>query len=92
MKKFQAYLHEEDDAVGDSIKSVTNFIASNLNRIINASDEQDLRPMLMLIAALNVLSNADNNPNALQTARRLATVAMARLNRRKSKSNVKETT
>lgn len=78
MKTFRQHLNEDDDSIGTTKKSVTNFVATNLNRFANSQDAADLRAMLLLIAALNVLNTTEDNPNAVQTARRLANVAMMR--------------
>lgn len=68
----------DDDTMGDTKKQVINFITSNFYRFINQPDTGDIRGMLLLIAALSMINNADDSPSALQAARRLAQAALGR--------------
>lgn len=84
MKKFTQYLKEapDDDTVADTRKAVLAMITSNLYRFINSKDDKDNKAMLMLVAALGVLSNAsEDNMLAISTAKRLAQTALARAGR-----------
>ncbi len=83
MKKFVDF-HEEkdDDTQADTKKGVLNFIVSNFYRFINSPDENDNKSLLMLVAALTMLNNSDQ-PNSVQTARRLAQMALVRSGKKK---------
>ena len=87
MKTFNDFIDEEvkDTSVADTKKSVTSFIASNLQRFAGSTDETDTKAMLMLVAALSLLDASDDNPTALQTARRLATMALVKSTKKKGK-------
>jgi hypothetical protein len=87
MKPFSNFIDEEikDTGVADTKKSVTSFIASNLQRFANSSEETDIKAILMLVAALSLLDASDDNPTALQTARRLATMALVKSTKKKGK-------
>ena len=85
MKNFQSFILEAKfkdavDAVGDNgdmsdaKKGLVSFITSNFYRFINNPDTTDTKGMLMLIAALTMLSSGDD-PNAIQAAKRLAQMA-----------------
>jgi len=73
-----------DDVSVDTKKAVVNFVASNLQRFINTEDS-DSKSMLMLIAALAMLNTSEENPTAIQTARRLANAALTRVGKKKGK-------
>jgi len=75
---------DDNNDVGDDRKAIVNFITSNFYRFINSTDENDNKSLLMLVAALSVL-NVSDQPNAVQIARRLATMALMRSGRRKDK-------
>jgi hypothetical protein len=96
MKKFASYLLEakvkeaiddatvKADATSDEAKrAVITFITSNFYRFINNPDTSDTKGLLMLIAALSTL-NADDTPQTLATAKRLAQMAYVRSSKRKS--------
>ena len=68
----------DDDTMDDTKKQVINFITSNFYRFINQPDTGDVRGMLLLIAALSMINSSEDNPNALQAARRLAQAAIGR--------------
>lgn len=76
MDSFNEFNEEVSDDQLATRKGVMNFVASNLMRFVN-SPEGDDRAMLMLIAALSVLSN-ESDPQSVQTARRLAQTALQR--------------
>lgn len=88
MKNFQSFILEakfkevadnmpDDDEMGDAKKTLISYITSNFYRFINNPDTTDTKGMLMLIAALTMLSSGDD-PNAIQAARRLAQMANIR--------------
>ena len=63
-------LEDKDEALATR-QSLSNLIASLLNRYKN-NPKSNIKDILMLIAALNVLNGNTNNPEfAVATARRL---------------------
>lgn len=77
MKDFRTFTEENADAEPNNTrKGVTNFITTNLFRFINAPGEDD-KSLLLLIAALAVLSN-NEDPQSVQVARRMAQAALQR--------------
>lgn len=79
-------IEDKDDSVqGDTKQATLNFIASNFYRFTNSPDETDSKSLLMLIAALGVLNMGDDNPNAIQIAKRLAQLALVRSGKKKGK-------
>ena len=85
MKKFEEFVIEaqDDDEDLSSKKALVNFIASNLYRFANKPDTENSRGLLLLIAALGVLNTSDD-PQAVNTAKRLATGALNIKNRKAS--------
>ena len=85
MKNFNKFIVEEkdDELSTDTKKTVINFITANLYRFINSPEEKDTKSLLMLIAALSVLNT--DQPEALQTARRIAQMALVRAGKKKVK-------
>lgn len=88
MKNFQSFILEakfkevadnmpDDGDMGDAKKNLVSYITSNFYRFINNPDTTDTKGMLMLIAALTMLSSGDD-PNAIQAAKRLAQMANIR--------------
>lgn len=80
MKTLNKFLLEADDDSTDletTKKSLITFISSNMARFLSKSDKQDTKPLLMLIAALQLVSIADDT-QSLTVARRLATAALAK--------------
>lgn len=88
MKTIQDLIEEKDDSQStDTRQNTLNFIASNFYRFTNAPDESDSKSLLMLIAALSVLNMGDDNPNAVQVAKRLAQLALVRSGKKKGKTS-----
>ena len=83
MIKYEEFVREAKNEEPDltSKKAVLSFIAANLMRFINRADGDD-KGLILLVAALGVL-NAGEDTTALNTARRLATAALAMRNRPK---------
>lgn len=81
MKTLNQFLFEEDDDNNDDLeiskKTLVSFISSNLARFLSKSDKQDNTPLLMLIAALQLVNTA-SDPQSLTVARRLATAALSK--------------
>ena len=80
MKTLNNFLAEDDDSNDDlelTKKSLVTFISSNLARFLSKSDRQDNTPLLMLIAALQLVNTASDT-QSLTVARRLATSALAK--------------
>lgn len=78
MINFSNFVAEDKDTGNemDTRKGVINFITSNFYRFINSDDNGDLKSIVMLTAALSILSS--DQPNAIQVARRLAQSALQR--------------
>jgi hypothetical protein len=83
MKKFDEFITEAQDDTEDlsTKKALVNFIASNLYRFANKPEGENQKGLLLLIAALGVLNTSDD-PQALNTARRLASGALTARNRK----------
>lgn len=80
MKTLNKFLLEAEDDSSDletTKKSLVTFISSNMARFLTKSDKQDNTPLIMLIAALQLVSIADDT-QSLTVARRLATAALAK--------------
>lgn len=77
------YLLEADDEIDTSSKdAMVRFIVTNFYRFINAPDRTDTRQMLMLVAALGVLSaSSDDDRQAISASKRLTQAALARRGR-----------
>lgn len=95
MKKFSSYFLEartveaiddataKADATSDEAKrAVIATITSNFYKFINNPDSGDNKGLLMLIAALTTL-NADDTPQTLAAAKRLAQMAFIRTSKKK---------
>ena len=95
MKKFTTHLleakvkeaiddaNDKADATSDEAKrAVIAYITSNFYKFINNPDAGDNKGLLMLIAALTTL-NADDTPQTLATAKRLAQMAYIRSGKKK---------
>lgn len=80
MKKFNEFISEADDQMDptETKKALLNLISSNFFRFAS-SEKTDERSLLMLIAALGILSSGDDI-QSLNIARRLATGALSRGN------------
>lgn len=86
MKNVPGLIEEKDDATqADTKQNTLNFIASNFYRFVNSPDESDSKSLLMLIAAISVLNMGEDNPNAVQIAKRLAQLALVRSGKKKGK-------
>jgi len=72
----------DDDTSADTKRAVLSLIASNLYRFGGSTDDTDTKGLLMLVAALSIL-NLEDQPNAVQVARRLSQLALVRLGRTK---------
>lgn len=77
MNSFQRFITEAEDTDQDlsSKKALVNFIAANLYRFANKPEADNIKSLLLLIAALGVL-NASDDLQAVNVARRLATGAL----------------
>jgi hypothetical protein len=77
MIKFDEFINEAQDDTEDlsTKKALVNFIASNLYRFANKPEGENTKGLLLLIAALGVLNTSDD-PQAINTARRLATAGL----------------
>lgn len=92
MKKFSTHILEAkvkeaiddaNDGTSDEAKrAVISMITSNFYKFINNPDAGDNKGLLMLIAALTTL-NADDTPQTLATAKRLAQMAFIRSGKKK---------
>jgi hypothetical protein len=81
MKTLTDFIRESEDQVlppEETKKSLLALISSNFFRFAN-SEKTDTRSLLMLIAALGILSAGDDL-QSLNIARRLATGALSRGN------------
>jgi len=78
MKQFKEFVSEDTDQLDhkESKKALMALISSNFFRFAN-NNNGDMRPLLMLIAALGVVSASDDL-QSLNVARRLATAALSR--------------
>lgn len=86
MKNVPGLIEEKDDSTqADTKQNTLNFIASNFYRFVNSPDESDSKSLLMLIAAISVLNMGEDNPNAVQIAKRLAQLALVRSGKKKGK-------
>jgi hypothetical protein len=77
MKKFNNLIIEapdDDEQPATSKRALVNLIATNLFRLTNTANAEDTRGLLLLIAALSVL-NVSDDPQSINTARRLAGAA-----------------
>ena len=77
MKKFNDLIIEapdDDEQPATTKRALVNLIATNLFRLTNIANAEDSRGLLLLIAALSVL-NAGDDPQSINTARRLAGAA-----------------
>lgn len=79
MKTLNNFLSEDDDNTDlETAKStLVTFISSNMARFLSKSDKQDNTPLLMLIAALQLV-NIASDTQSLSVARRLATAALSK--------------
>lgn len=83
----EAIQREDDDVSAASTKNtMLSLITSYLQRFANVVDTKDDRPLLLLIAALNVLNTSDDNLQAVSTAKRLAQMAFMKSGRTKKGS------
>lgn len=82
MKKFVDFIAEDEKVIDNNKQSVINNILSNFQRFINSADENDVASITMLSAAISLVSNNDS-PQAIQSAKRLAQMALQRAGRRK---------
>jgi hypothetical protein len=84
MKSYKDYILEApDDDVAPNKKAIVNMIAANLFRFANNPDVENTRGLLLLIAALSVLNTGDD-PQSINTARRLASGAIIARTRKAS--------
>lgn len=74
----------ESDSLPDSKKSLVSFISANLFRVGNMDGEGSTKALLMLIAALGILSSADD-AQSLSSAKRLVSVAFSSSRKTKNK-------
>jgi hypothetical protein len=65
---------EDDEQPITSKRALVNLIATSLFRLTNTAGVEDTRGLLLLIAALSVL-NVSDDPQSINTARRLAGAA-----------------
>jgi hypothetical protein len=70
MKKFKEFEKPEDNEESPSRENLVNVIANSLNRV---SSKDDSKGVLMLIAALGLLSATKDQGLPLSVARKLAT-------------------
>lgn len=76
MKTLNDFLKEEDDdKTVDSRKSLIQFITANFYRLAQQQDLKNDRGMLLLIAAISMLS-VDDDTQIVNTAKRLAQLAL----------------
>lgn len=76
MKKFAEFKEEKKENNLDATKdSLLAMIANSLNRY-KSSDKGDVRGILMLIAALQMISAGGNSNLAISTARRLVSSSL----------------
>lgn len=68
--------------LGNDKKALVAYISANLHKIGTTQYEGSTRALLMLIAALGILSSSDD-PGAISSAKRLVSVAFS-LNRKKA--------
>ena len=80
MKTINEFLSEEDDTSSDletTKNALIALISSNMARFISKGDKQDNTPLLMFIAALQIINIAKDS-QSLNVARRLATAAISK--------------
>lgn len=80
MKTLDQFLSEAEDETTDletAKKTLIMFVSSNMARFLSKSDRQDNTPLLMLIAALQLI-NIASDTQSLTVARRLATAALGK--------------
>jgi hypothetical protein len=81
MKTFNTFLFEEDDDDSSELeaakKALVLLISSNMARFLSKTDKQDNTPLLMFIAALQLVNTA-TDVQSLTVARRMATAALAK--------------
>jgi hypothetical protein len=76
MKNLNNFLIEEDDETSiDSRRALVQFISSNFFRFVQNPDQKDDRGMLLLIAAISLLNMGDDL-QTINTAKRLAQLAL----------------
>lgn len=78
MKTLNNFIFEEDDdqQTKDPRKGLIQFITSNFYRFVQHPDLKDDRGMLLLIAAISLLNMGDDS-QTINTAKRLAQLAVA---------------
>lgn len=95
MKTFNRFIHEaaileatdtDVDTAADAKKQVVMQITTYLQRFGN-QESGDVKGMLLLIAALNVLNSGGDDAYAISTAKRLAQLAFVRTGKTKKKDS-----
>lgn len=83
MKNLSNFLHEEDDDKSvDSRRNLIQFITSNFYRLAQQQDLKNDRGMLLLLAAISMLS-VDDDTQIVNTAKRLAQLALTQAGKSK---------
>lgn len=80
MKTLNKFLFEDEDDTSDldsAKKALILLISSNMARFLSKTDKQDNTPLLMFIAALQLVNTA-TDIQSLTIARRMATAALAK--------------
>ena len=83
MKSLNDFLTEEDDEKNvDSKKSLIQYITANFYRLAQQPDTKNDRGMLLLLAAISMLS-VDDDAQSINLAKRLAQLALTQSNKSK---------
>jgi hypothetical protein len=77
MKTLHNFLYEEEEDLETAKKTLVLLISSNMARFLNKTDGQDNTPLLMMIAALQLV-NIATDIQSLTVARRMATAALTK--------------